>query len=354
MRCLYKSKNLKEQILIKKFLFIISGLVLSFLVSSYSFAEDVSLSWDAPTSGGVVEGYTVYWSITSDTYNDIDNMDVAGTSTTVTGLDATSEYYFIVKAYNAAGEGPASNEVSWSKTSSLAAPIVTGTSPTADTMPTWDWTPVTGGNGTYRYKLDNNDMSTGTTQTTDISYTPDTPLSIGSHTLYVQERDTSGFWSSTGSFSITIALQTLSGTSSNGTTSINDTTSNTSSGGGSGGGCFIATAAYGSPFESHVMVLRQFRDTYLMKTKLGRAFVQLYYKYSPPIADVIAKHDWMRVVVRWSLTPLVGLAYVNLHTSVEQKISIVLLIMMLTITYMTMARKKNRSRQAKLIWKIHY
>jgi hypothetical protein len=256
----------KSNNLIKKFLFIISGIVLSSLVSSYSFAEDVSLSWDVPTSGGVVDGYIVYWSTISGSYNDIDNMDATGTSLTITDLDAAYEYFFIVKAYNAAGEGPPSNEICWSK-------------------------------------------STG--------------------------------------------LKTLAGANTTKAVSTNDATVSVSSGGGSGGGCFIATAAYGSPLESHVMVLRQFRDTYLMKTKLGRAFVQLYYKYSPPIADVIAKHYWMRVVVRWSLTPLVGLAYVNLHTSAGQKICIVLLIMMLT-TYMTMARKKNRSRQAKLRWKIQY
>lgn len=69
--------------------------------------------------------------------------------------------------------------------------------------------------------------------------------------------------------------------------------------------CFIATAAFGSPIEPHVMALRHFRDRYLQHSTLGRAFVRFYYRYSPPIAAVIAEHDWLRMLVRMLLTPLV-------------------------------------------------
>jgi hypothetical protein len=75
--------------------------------------------------------------------------------------------------------------------------------------------------------------------------------------------------------------------------------------GGGGGGCFIATAAYGSYLDPHVMVLRHFRDDVLLQSQLGTAFVKFYYKHSPPIADFIAQHDSLRLTMRLALTPLI-------------------------------------------------
>ncbi|MBI9082899.1 MAG: hypothetical protein JEZ11_04830 [Desulfobacterales bacterium] len=85
------------------------------------------------------------------------------------------------------------------------------------------------------------------------------------------------------------------------------------SGGGGGGGCFIATAAYGSLMAPHVKILRQFRDVYLLPTRLGSAFVRAYYRYSPPLADVIARHEGLRLTVRIGLLPLVGFGYLALN-----------------------------------------
>ncbi len=74
---------------------------------------------------------------------------------------------------------------------------------------------------------------------------------------------------------------------------------------GGGGRCFIATAAYGSYLDPHVEALRNFRDKYLVTNEPGRAFVSFYYRYSPPVADYISRHESLRIMTRWMLTPIV-------------------------------------------------
>lgn len=70
-------------------------------------------------------------------------------------------------------------------------------------------------------------------------------------------------------------------------------------------GCFIATAAYGSYFDTNVKVLRDFRDTYLMQNELGRIFVDFYYSNSPSIAKSIANNETAKSIIRVGLTPFV-------------------------------------------------
>jgi uncharacterized repeat protein (TIGR02543 family) len=79
---------------------------------------------------------------------------------------------------------------------------------------------------------------------------------------------------------------------------------------GGGGGCFIATAAYGSYLDPHVMVLRQFRDNVLLTNTPGRAFVKFYYANSPAIAKIISESEGLRFITRSALTPVVyAMAY---------------------------------------------
>jgi len=69
--------------------------------------------------------------------------------------------------------------------------------------------------------------------------------------------------------------------------------------------CFIATAAYGSPMEKHVAMLREFRNKYMAPSPIGRGLVYFYYTVSPPIAHWIAQDPARRSVTRALLTPVV-------------------------------------------------
>jgi hypothetical protein len=96
---------------------------------------------------------------------------------------------------------------------------------------------------------------------------------------------------------------------------------------GGGGGCFIATAAYGSHMAPHVMVLRDFRDRFMINSYLGNAFMDLYNAYSPPVADFIASHNTVRLMVRLSLMPVVGMSWVALNIGLIPTLTIILLIL---------------------------
>lgn len=63
-------------------------------------------------------------------------------------------------------------------------------------------------------------------------------------------------------------------------------------------GCYIATAVYGSYTCNEVMELRRFRDDYLSKHRLGRAFIKLYYTISPHMIKHIKKNSFTEKTIR--------------------------------------------------------
>jgi hypothetical protein len=67
--------------------------------------------------------------------------------------------------------------------------------------------------------------------------------------------------------------------------------------------CFVATACYGSALDQHVVFLRQFRDTEVMRTRIGKNFMRffnaLYYSFSPSLASFLARHRIPKLVTRY-------------------------------------------------------
>jgi hypothetical protein len=75
-----------------------------------------------------------------------------------------------------------------------------------------------------------------------------------------------------------------------------------------GGGCFIATAAFETPWAYEINVLRQFRDNFLLQSKSGRKFISTYYRISPPIARAIERSAGLRLIFRALLDPIIRAA----------------------------------------------
>ena len=78
----------------------------------------------------------------------------------------------------------------------------------------------------------------------------------------------------------------------------------------SGGGCLIATAAYGSELSPQVQLLREIRDNQLMNTEAGTSFMNtfndVYYSFSPYIADMERENPMFKEAVKLGLTPMLS------------------------------------------------
>lgn len=92
-----------------------------------------------------------------------------------------------------------------------------------------------------------------------------------------------------------------------------------------GGGCLIATATYGSELAPQVQQLRELRDKTILSTQSGIAFMtgfnQLYYSFSPSIADFERENPAFKEMVKIAITPMLTslsiLNYVNIDSEYE-------------------------------------
>jgi len=77
-----------------------------------------------------------------------------------------------------------------------------------------------------------------------------------------------------------------------------------------GGGCLIATATYGSEMSQQVQQLRELRDNQLLQTESGKqfmgAFNDIYYSFSPTIADMERENPYFKEAVKLAITPMIS------------------------------------------------
>ena len=88
-----------------------------------------------------------------------------------------------------------------------------------------------------------------------------------------------------------------------------------------GGGCLIATAAFGSEMSPQIQQLREIRDNVVMQTSSGKIFMtgfnQVYYSFSPYVADYERENPVFKEVVKVTLTPMLTSFLLLAHVPVD-------------------------------------
>ena len=91
-----------------------------------------------------------------------------------------------------------------------------------------------------------------------------------------------------------------------------------------GGGCLIATAAYGSELAPQVQQLRELRDNQLLQTESGTAFMNtfndIYYSFSPTIADMERESPMFKEIVKAGLTPMLSTLTIMESAETEREV----------------------------------
>ena len=91
------------------------------------------------------------------------------------------------------------------------------------------------------------------------------------------------------------------------------------------GGCLIATAAFGSELAPQVQQLREIRDSTVLQTESGAAFMDafngFYYSVSPGVADLERQNPALKEIVKVVITPMLAslsiLSYAPIDSEIE-------------------------------------
>ena len=308
--------------------------------------ETVVLTWQTPDDGGSpITDYVIeYKSETDSTWNVYDDGTASDTMSIISGLENNVLYQFRVSAVNSVGTSTVSSLISATPIASEPVeetPVnntpITET-PTVDPEPTVEPTPEPTlgiasfvdttkdpqsyvnryfNEPTYKEWFDSNFsqyssiyQAVGLEEPSNIEYVPEpTPEPTVEQTpeSVVEVTSTPNCGSGTelvNGFCKVIQIEEKSS---------------------EGGGCLIATATYGSEMAIEVQQLRELRDNTLLQTTSGTNFMNtfndVYYSFSPVIADYERENPLFKEVVKIAITPLISslsiLNYVDMNSERE-------------------------------------
>lgn len=282
----------------------------------------IDLSWTDNSTGET--GFKVDRKTgASGTYSQVATVGAGTVTYSDTGLSEGKTYYYRVSAYNAEGDSPDSNEAS--AVTMLGAPSGLIASAVSYTQINLSWTDNSGAESEFiisRAGVSGGPYTEIATVSANSTSYSDTGLTFGTTYYYRVQAvndETASVYSNEASATALIIAPL---------------------GGDGGGGCFIATAAFGTPWEKHVRILRSFRDRCLLTTSAGRTFVKFYYEFSPPVAARISQNEGLRFLTRCTLMPLVGLAYGMVNYGATTVFLFALSLIFMTSVFIRLVRRK--------------
>jgi hypothetical protein len=283
----------------------------NFSVTSLSeiTGSTVGLKW-TENSETDMANYKIYGGTTSGNYSTVlSTSDADVNSYTVTGLNASTRYYFAISSID-------SSENESAKSSEIIVDTLSDTTP--PNIPQNLIVSITGTDEITATFTDNNtgmvDLWSYKLYYGTASGSYGSPIDIGTSTSYVL----SGLSGNVTYFFAVSSYDYNANESSKSTeasihlegikTALDDPDFK--------GGCFIATAVFGSYNHPAVKVFRKFRDAYLLTNSFGKKFVALYYKYSPDVADMIKESPILKIIFMLILFPLTILCFLVIKIGV--------------------------------------